>query len=98
MLAYAMTILQVQMRAFFGGYTTPSFERALQLQETAAGQKQTRTSTPRRGYLTELITLEIGSKGLVDESELNNIRAALDTTRTEVYNLALQLGRAAVQG
>ncbi len=50
------------------------------------------------GYIVELITLEVGSRGLIMDSELNDIQAALGTTRVEMNELALHLCKTAVLG
>ena len=43
------------------------------------------------GFCTELITLEIGSRGMIIESELSTIQAAFVNSRHEINHLAVQL-------
>ena len=67
---------------------TVSFEAAM---EEAWQRKQAKyqdlvNEATEAGYSTELITLEVGSRGMIDESELVTLQAALDTT-TKKYHL-----------
>ena len=50
------------------------------------------------GFCTELITLEIVSRGMIFESELSAIQAVFVTSRHEINHLAVQLIRSALLG
>ena len=50
------------------------------------------------GYSTELVTVEVGSRGTVDEHELSTLQAAFDATTKEVNTLASHIIRATLLG
>ena len=45
------------------------------------------------GFSAELITIEVGSRGMIDEDEFMAIQAAFDATRADINLLASQLIR-----
>ena len=52
----------------------------------------------RAGYRASLITLEVGSRGLVVESELMELNEALNVTKSDIVQLGMTLSRCANPG
>ena len=50
------------------------------------------------GYRTELITVEVGSRGMLGISDLDELREAIDATRKDFSTLSLQIIRTAILG
>ena len=50
------------------------------------------------GYKTELITVEVGSRGMLGDSDLDALRDAMDATRKEFTGLCLLAIRTAILG
>ena len=50
------------------------------------------------GYRTELITVEVGSRGMLGVSDLDDLREAIDATRKDFSTLTLQIIRTAILG
>ena len=50
------------------------------------------------GYRTELITVEVGSLGMLGVSDLDDLREAIDATRKDFSTLTLQVIRTAILG
>ena len=43
------------------------------------------------GYKTKLITVEVGSRGMLDVSDFEALRAAIDVPRKEIVDLFLKI-------
>ena len=50
------------------------------------------------GYKTDLITVEVGSRGMLGESMFENLKEAIHATRKDITSLCLQSIRAAILG
>ena len=48
------------------------------------------------GYKTELITVEVGSRGMLGDSDIDALRDAMDATRKEFTGLCLLAIRTAI--
>ena len=48
------------------------------------------------GYRVKLITLEVGSRGMLGEENINDLREAVEATTKELSSLCLQAIRAAI--
>ena len=50
------------------------------------------------GYKTQFITMEVGSRGMLGDSDLDALRNAIDATRKEFTGLCLLAIRTAILG
>ena len=52
----------------------------------------------RAGYRAQLITLEVGSRGLIVESKLMELKEALNVSKSAIVQLGMTLSRCAILG